>query len=344
MRTYLGAESGVFRVEGDQLVSLGLEGITCSAIYAFGPNGQGESEHDTILAGSYGQGLFRSTDGGTTWAPANQGLTAPALRTFTDDLAYPGAILAGTEPGRGFRSEDRGQSWQEMRAIAALPMSEEWYLPYSPRAGALRNFYASPLAPERLFASIEVGGVLRSHDGGESWTLLDLYASGIQDDDIHYVTGHPDRPDEVWLALGWAVLRRRSNIGRAQLGGVARSDDGGESWTKVLDGDYTRAVLIPPTRPDLVLAAPAKQVGSQGRIVVSADSGESWEPAGHGIEEPMADMVEVFVAAPDGSIWAICSGGRLLAAEPGEWRWRAALAPVDASNLHVQSVSFVAAD
>jgi photosystem II stability/assembly factor-like uncharacterized protein len=341
MRTYLGTRSGVYRVAGEQLVPLGLEEYTCSAIYAFSPAGGDRPERDTILAGSYGQGMFRSTDGGTTWAPANQGLTAPALRTITADLAHPGAILSGAEPGRGFRSDDRGLSWQEMRAIAALPTSDEWYLPYSPRAGALRNFYAPPARPDFLFASIEVGGVLRSRDSGETWTLLDLYASDISDDDIHYVTGHPDRPNEVWLALGWAVLKSRTNVGRTQLGGVARSDDGGETWAKVIDGDYTRAVIVPPARPDLVLAGPAKQVGSQGRIVVSTDRGESWEPAGHGVEEPMADMVEVFLTAPDGSIWAICAGGRLLRAEPDEWRWRPALAPVAAANLDVQAVSFV---
>ena len=39
----------------------------------------------------------------------------------------------------------------------------------------------------------------------------------------------------------------------------------------------------------------------------------------------MEDMVELFVPAPDGSIWAICGGGRLFRAEPGEWQWRSPL-------------------
>jgi photosystem II stability/assembly factor-like uncharacterized protein len=62
-------------------------------------------------------------------------------------------------------------------------------------------------------------------------------------------------------------------------------------------------------------------VGRGGRIVVSADGGDTWEPAGHGIDVPMPDMVELFVAAPDGTIWAICSGGRLLRAAPDDWHW-----------------------
>jgi photosystem II stability/assembly factor-like uncharacterized protein len=124
---------------------------------------------------------------------------------------------------------------------------------------------------------------------------------------------------------------------------VARSDDGGQTWIKLIERDYTRAVIVPPTQPNLVLAAPAKAVGRQGRIVVSPDRGTTWDAAGHGIEEPMVDMVELFVAAPDGSIWAICAEGRLLCAEVGEWRWRQALAPADATTIRVRSVSFVPA-
>jgi photosystem II stability/assembly factor-like uncharacterized protein len=279
--------------------------------------------------------MFRSDDGGANWLPANAGLTVPALRTFMASPAGDDAILCGGEPGRGFRSSDHGLSWQEMAGIAAIPNSAEWYLPYSPRAGALRNFYAPPGRLDHLYASIEVGGLLYSPDGGASWTMLETF-----DDDIHHVTGHPERPDEVWLALGWAGLHGRPNADSARFGGVARSDDAGQTWTKLIERDYTRAVIVPPARPDLVLAGPAKAVGRQGRIVVSSNGGESWEPAGEGIEQPMADMVELFVAAPDSSIWAICSGGRLLRAEPGVWHWRDVLAST-ASAPHVLAVSFV---
>ena len=121
------------------------------------------------------------------------------------------------------------------------------------------------------------------------------------------------------------------------MGGVARSRDGGKSCQK-LETDYTRAVLIPPARPDLVLAGPSPDVGRGGRIVVSADGGDTWQPASNGIAAPMPDMVELFVAAPDGSVWAICSGGRLLRSAAGEWRWRSAL-PGN-PDLRVQSVAF----
>ena len=71
---------------------------------------------------------------------------------------------------------------------------------------------------------------------------------------------------------------------------------------------------------------------------MSADGGETWEPVGQGIDVPMPDMVELFVPAPDGSVCAICSGGRLLAATPGEWVWSSVLPP-DA-EVSVKSVAF----
>jgi hypothetical protein len=54
----------------------------------------------------------------------------------------------------------------------------------------------------------------------------------------------------------------------------------------------------------------------------------------------MPDMVELFVPAPDGTVYAVCSGGRLLRSDPGPWRWRSALPAGHPDN--VDSVSFLA--
>jgi hypothetical protein len=105
-----------------------------------------------------------------------------------------------------------------------------------------------------------------------------------------------------------------------------------------VETDYTRAAIVPPARPDLLLAGPARRVVRDGRIVVSRDGGDTWEPAGDGIDVPMPDMVELFAAAPDDTVWAICSRGRLLCAAPDEWRWTSALGP-DAAVV-VKSVAF----
>src|SRR5207237_9157256 len=133
------------------------------------------------------------------------GLTAPAARTIAPDPLNPGARLCGTEPGRLFRSVDDGLTWAELAGIRAIPAYEDWYLPYSPRAGAVRNVYAPPGRRGQLLAAVEVGGFVRSDDGGATWTISQIGPN----DDIHQVTGHPADADLLWSSLGCAALRSR---------------------------------------------------------------------------------------------------------------------------------------
>jgi photosystem II stability/assembly factor-like uncharacterized protein len=312
------------------LEPLGLERARVSAIHAWRAR-----DATMVLAGTYGSGLFRSADGGRTWSPAEAGLTASAFRFLTADPGHPGVLLAGTEPARIFRSEDGGQTWEELDGITRVDGHERWFLPYSPRAGAARNLYATPGRTGRLLVAAEVAGLLRSEDDGRTWVCEPV----TDDEDLHHITGHPDDPDLLYAAMGSASLTPRApGDPPRRHGGIARSRDGGTTWEK-LETDYTRAIIVPPARPDLVLAGPASQVGRDGRIVVSMDGGDTWEPAGTGVETPMPDMVELFVAAPDGGIWAICSQGRLLRATPGDLSWSSVLPP-DA-DLTVKSLAFV---
>jgi len=332
--TYIGARNGVFRLRGDRLEPLGLDDQRVWAIHAW----RGDNGNDTILAGTYGDGIFRSEDSGRTWKPSSQGLKATALRTIAPDPTQPAALLCGTEPGRAFRSRDGGQSWTELKGIHELPGYEDWYLPYSPRAGAIRNFYSPPGNGSRLLASVEVGGLLDSGDGGATWSYIEV----PPDHDIHHIGGHPDDGNLLYASLGYAGLKHeKRDENSPKLGGVGRSRDGGKSWTKLLS-DYTRATIIPPTHKHLVLAGPAPYVGREGRIDVSSDGGDSWQPASKGIDTPMEDMVELFELAPDETIWAITSGGRLFWSEPGEWHWRSALP--QSNGLDVQSASFIPID
>ncbi len=326
----LGTISGVHLLDGDTLRPIGLDACQVSAAHAR-RSGDGNL---IILAGTYGDGLFRSDDEGKTWTKIEQGLTASAFRTIVPDPHDPSTILAGTEPGRIYRSTDAGLTWTEFDAIRSVDHVDEWFLPYSPRAGAVRNIYAPP-GTDRLLAAVEVGGLLTSPDRGTTWTCDPI----LGDTDIHYITGHPTDPNTLYAALGWATLKSvEAPADSPPVGGVARSTDGGNTWTKLFS-DYTRAVIVPPSHPHLILACPAKKVGALGRIQVYADNGDSWAPAGAGLDSPMDDMVEEFIPAPDESIWALRSGGTLYRAEPTEWRWQSVLDP--STGIKVKSIAFV---
>ena len=328
--TFVGTQAGVVHIDG-QAKPLGLTEHRISAIHAF----QDRTGNVVILAGTYGNGLFRSDNYGSTWTPITSGMTAPAARTIGPDPLIPGALICGTEPARLFRSTDEGLTWVELAGVRAIPAHADWYLPYSPRAGAVRNVFAPPGSRSRLLAAVEVGGLMETVDGGATWSIAPIGPN----DDIHQISGDPSDANVLWSSLGYAALRSRRRHGASpKLGGVGRSRDGGKTWD-VLHTDYTRSTIVPPASPELLLAGPAPEVGRQGRIEVSADGGESWQPAGGGIDMPMRDMVELFVPAPDGTIYAVCSGGRLLRSAPDAWSWRSALPPDQPDNA--VSISFL---
>jgi hypothetical protein len=330
--TFVGTRAGVLHI-GRKAEARGLTSQRVTAIHAFNDR----AGNPLVLAGSYGEGMFRSADGGRTWSQDAGGMTAPAIRTIVPNPLAPGELLCGTEPARLFSSSDEGLSWAEFEGIRALPAHSEWYLPYSPRAGALRNVYAPPGSRDHLLAAVEVGGLAQSVDGGLTWSIEPVGPNH----DIHQVSGSPTEPNQLWSSLGYAALGSQGRgEDRPKLGGVARSADGGRSW-EVLHTSYTRSTIVPPARPEVVLAGPAPNVGRNGRIEVSSDRGESWEPAWDGVDVPMPDMVELFVPAPDGTIYAICSGGRLLRSAPDRWRWTPVLPPGLA--VDVQSVAFLEA-
>ncbi len=325
----VGSEDGVVGLT-DGVRRLGLEGHRVSALYAVGDSGKTDS---VLLAGTYGEGLWRSQDGGESWQ-AVEGMSAPAVRTLGPDPLDAGALLCGTEPARLFRSTDAGATWSELAGISALPEHDGWFLPYSPRAGAVRNVDAVPGEAGHVLASVEVGGMLRSTDGGKSWSIEEIAGN----DDIHQVAGDPLRAGRVWASLGYAALPTRTRRpGDRHLGGVARSEDAGRTWS-LLHTDYTRSTIPVPGVPGVVLSGPAPRVGEAGRIVTSSDEGATWQPAAEGVETPMPDMVELFVPAPDGSVFAVCSGGRLLRAEPDHWRWASVLPD---PTLKAASVAFL---
>src|SRR5262249_29420518 len=119
--------------------------------------------------------------------------------------------------------------WREKLAGAGwgYPKPPLWQkgfslLPQSPRgaqrlpAAGARSVYAPPGSKGRLFASVEVGGLLRSEDGGATWVCEPV----IDDDDIHFITGHPRDAGLLFAALGYAGLPGRRRAEGYRFGGV----------------------------------------------------------------------------------------------------------------------------
>jgi photosystem II stability/assembly factor-like uncharacterized protein len=268
-------------------------------------------EDDIVLAGTK-EGIFHSDDKGRTWRIASQGLTEPHIRWLAHHPDGSGKVLAGTEPAAIFLSRDGGQTWAERPEVAELRDENGWYLPYSPEAGCVRDF-AFAFDGQGVYAAVEVGGLLRSNDAGETWHLTkgssgktDEQDEGFIHPDVHSVAVHPWSPDLVFAPTG---------------GGLFRSGDGGETWEHLYDC-YCRAVWPDPAEASHLILGPADSVDRNGRIERTFDGGATWKKASEGLNAPWSGHMVERLLRVDQELLAVLSNGELLAAPLMTLQWR----------------------
>jgi photosystem II stability/assembly factor-like uncharacterized protein len=280
-----------------------------------------------ILAGTE-NGIFRSDDEGQTWQEASNGLTTPHVRWMAYHPDVSDLEFAGTEPANIFVSHDGGEYWHVCPDVAQLRDQFSWSLPYSPEAGCIRGF---AFHGSRVYAAVEVGGVLISEDHGETWGLAEG-SDGKPDlqgppepfvyPDVHSLEVHPSSKDLVYAPTG---------------GGFYRSKDGGKTWALFYDC-YCRAVWVDPTDPDHLILGPADGVDRNGRIEESRDGGQHWSSASNGLQVPWRrGMVERFFQF-DEELLAVLSNGQLLSASLPTLEWRRVLQDIN----HVNAIASLA--
>ena len=118
------------------------------------------------LAGTQGDGVFQSTDGGASWTQAGlQGMVVKSL------ASTPDGIYAGTKPARVYASKDGGRNWSERESFRRIPGRRLWWSPAeTPGTAYVQSLAVSPSDSRVLLAGIEFGAVIRSEDGGETWS------------------------------------------------------------------------------------------------------------------------------------------------------------------------------
>ena len=272
-----------------------------------------------ILAGTR-DGIWRSTDNGQTWTESNRNLAVRYVRWMASSATPSAAILVGTEPAGIFISRDGGATWNPHPEVSVLRDRFGWFLPYSPNAGCVRGFAIAESDPrwDRVYAAVEVGGVLVSGDRDETWQLVDgsdgkpdlnLEFGTTVHADVHSIAVHPTSSDIITAATG---------------GGLYRSSDGGRTW-KNLYLCYIRAMWVDPQDSQHIIAGPADGVSRNGRIEETFDGGWTWKPASTGLKIPWPrHMVERFVQAGD-NLFAILSNGELRIKPLNQAKWQTVL-------------------
>ena len=202
-----------------------------------------------VFAGTDGGGLFKTSDGGRTWA-AVASLQQTQIHTLAFAPSDPSVLYAGTELGV-YRSRDGGATWTDVA------------LRYGGPATAIA---VDPHNPAVVYAGHTGVGVIKSTDGGDNWTVL-----------------YPPTPGSAPVVGVLAVDPRDSDILYFSLqdGGVFRSFQG-VSFTPINTGlppaAQVSALSIQPVNTATILA------GTNFGVYFTANAGGSWAAYNAGME------------------------------------------------------------
>lgn len=235
-RLYAAGSSAVAVVDDGKVEStLEGRGARCLAVDPQDP--------DTLYVGTSDEGLFKSEDGGRIWERLS-GVDHPRITAIAVS-PVDGAVYAGTEPSSLFVSHDGGASWREMEGMRNLPSAPTWSFPPRPWTSHVRAIAPSHDDPNLVVVGIELGGIVRSTDGGESWQDQRPGAQA----DCHSLAAHRGDPGLLYEAGG---------------GGFALSWDFGNSWEAADEGmglSYAWGLAVDAEDPELVYASAASGPG-----------------------------------------------------------------------------------
>jgi photosystem II stability/assembly factor-like uncharacterized protein len=205
---------------------------------AIGALAVSEADPNVIYAGtgetairsnvSHGDGVYRSTDGGRTWA--NVGLADTRhigdilIHPRDPDVVYVAALghAWGRNEERGvFRTKDGGKSWEKVLYTSDRAGCHDITMDSTNPRILYAAVWQAQRHPHMLDSGGEDSGLWKSTDGGDTWTEI-THNKGLPETSVLGkigVTGSPAKPGRVWAL-----------IEAAEKGGLYRSDDYGETW------------------------------------------------------------------------------------------------------------------
>lgn len=227
--------------------------------------------------------VWKSTDAGTTWSRSSRGLFAKGVRSLVVDPRDANIVFAaafGGEPVGAagaypaafsgiFRSLDGGQSWHFLKETGFFKQTQ----------GRLLACYSgggSWTPSSIIFAGSYTEGLLRSDDGGATWTAVPPKINGIT-----AIQEIPQSEGELWISA-------EDGLFKYDRRGVHRLGKGLP--------DYPRGVAVNHQNPAIVYAV----VGKHG-IYRSTDHGSTFLPYGRGLP-PAVNCANIAVSPADSNI------------------------------------------
>ncbi|MFO0981950.1 MAG: exo-alpha-sialidase [Planctomycetota bacterium] len=282
----------------------------------------------------YGPALHRSVDGLRTW----QQVEAPpryadgSARKLTQIWRFARSrqrLIAGVDEAALFTSDDAGDTWQLVEALAQHPTRDSWF----PGNGGLcaHAILTDQEHPERWWCGISAVGVFRTDDGGRSWQPKNVGVPVIIEDKVHKDIGYcvhalvqdPGDPRTIY---------------RQDHKGMFRTRDGGDHWERIERGlpsgfgfplamhANSRTLFAVPLESDEYRIP----VDGKFRVYASRDGGDSWQASRAGLPDhafmgvlrsamdvDQLDPGGVYVGSTAGSMHCSIDGGDTWSALPG---------------------------
>jgi photosystem II stability/assembly factor-like uncharacterized protein len=269
----------------------------------------------TVYAGSGISGMlpgtvFKSTDGGASWVPANNGLPSVFVRALVIDPQTPSTIYAGTSGGV-FKSTNGGGNWEP--ANNGLVVLSVITLAMDP--GDFATLYVGTTAGQ-------TNGVFKSTNGAGSWTPV---GTGLPNGIVNAVAVDPQTSSIVYAGTQFGLFKSTNggaanswtsmntgftpsatpiintividaqNPSTVYAGtggfGVFKSTNGGANWTPSSTGitsSLINQLILDPTRPHILYAAT-----SSARVFRSTNAGATWAPLNVGLTPPSINALAI---------------------------------------------------
>jgi len=292
-------------------------------------------------------GVFKSTDGGASWVPSNDGLMAQFIGSVFAlelDPADPDTLYAATTLGV-FKSTDGAESWapantglsnpswQFVMALAMHPTrsmtlyaatmgggvfrsiddGRTWT--FSSRgltATTVRSVAVDPQSSDVVYAGIEGGGVARSRDGGETWRWT---SRGLTNPYVNALAIDPLTPTTLYAGT---------------LGGVFKSSTGAGSWSRSLSGVAVASLAIDPQTPGTVYAGLSSGFGA--RVLKTVNGGGSWREASSGLQGGFIRSLAIDPTSPS-TLYAAAWGEGVFKSTDGAATWKRASAGITDTTI-----------
>lgn len=279
---YLGMGSGLYKSTdaGAHWTAI-LKGTPAEAPYPSSPLSPtwvavDPSHSQTVYLGTQINGIYKSTDGGATWAPAGVGASR-FIRMIAIDPTNTTTLYAATDAGL-YKSTDGADTWKPTGLMAG---PNDVYF--------VHNLVLDSLIPTTLYAGTPKG-VMKSLDAGATWTAMTNGFSGSTD--ITALVIDPVNPQVLCaIANGYNAAPYRTT-------------DGGAHWTQSQwspAGDlfpYVLWLLVDPLVHSTIWAA------TDEALLVSRDSGATWSA-------PPTDLpyynVQRLASGSDGAVYALAN-------------------------------------